>query len=161
MTKQLVFYDSGIAKEIIDTISTTATGLKRLCAANPHWPDKSNIYRWCLDHPEFRDQYLRARAIQMDWLAEEALEIAFNDQYDTISTEKGDFCNHEWINRSRLKVDTIKWMTAKLAPKTYGDKVQLETIDKNKIDPALQLARETVLQLKADDHGRSTPKTEN
>ena len=34
--------------------------------------------------------------------------------------------DNEWINRSRLRVDTRKWLMGKLAPKKYGDKVQQE-----------------------------------
>jgi hypothetical protein len=31
--------------------------------------------------------------------------------------------DHDNINRARLKVDTRKWMAAKLSPKKYGDKL--------------------------------------
>src|SRR5262249_54063811 len=31
---------------------------------------------------------------------------------------------HENIQRSRLRVDTMKWMASKLAPRKYGDRVE-------------------------------------
>ena len=31
--------------------------------------------------------------------------------------------NSEWINRSRLRVDTRKWLAGKLCPRLYGDNV--------------------------------------
>ncbi|MBT8043576.1 MAG: hypothetical protein KJO79_01395 [Verrucomicrobiae bacterium] len=34
--------------------------------------------------------------------------------------------NHENIQRSRLRVDTRKWMTSKMKPKKYGDKLELD-----------------------------------
>jgi hypothetical protein len=36
--------------------------------------------------------------------------------------------DHEHINRARLRVDTRKWMAAKLAPKKYGDRVTNELL---------------------------------
>ena len=32
--------------------------------------------------------------------------------------------DHENIQRSRLRVDTMKWMASKLAPRKYGDRVE-------------------------------------
>ncbi len=34
--------------------------------------------------------------------------------------------DHEHIHRSRLRVDTPKWVLAKALPKIYGDKIQTE-----------------------------------
>ena len=34
--------------------------------------------------------------------------------------------NAEFVARSRLKVDTRKWLMARMAPKVYGDKVTQE-----------------------------------
>ncbi len=33
--------------------------------------------------------------------------------------------DHEHVQRSRLRVDTRKWAAGKLAPKRYGDKLNL------------------------------------
>ena len=33
----------------------------------------------------------------------------------------------EWTNRSRLRVDTRKWIASKLKPKKYGDKIDVTT----------------------------------
>ena len=54
----------------------------------------------------------------MDWYSEEILKIAFDDSGDLIID--GD--RHHVVQRARLKVDTVKWIMAKLAPKKYGDK---------------------------------------
>ncbi len=32
--------------------------------------------------------------------------------------------DHEHVQRSRLRVDTRKWLMARMAPKKYGDKMQ-------------------------------------
>jgi hypothetical protein len=89
-------------------------------------PDKSTVMRWLAQNEAFRDQYARARESQADHLAEEILQIADDGSNDTYQTENGEAVNHDVIARSRLRVDTRKWLASKLAPKKYGDKVTQE-----------------------------------
>ena len=86
----------------------------------------SNEGRWhCLG--AHNDRYARAKADQADFLAEELLEIADDSAEDEIFTEEGKRLeNREFINRSRLRVDTRKWIACKLLPKIYGEKQQSE-----------------------------------
>ena len=77
--------------------------------------------------PEFSDQYARAREAQADKLAEEALQIADDGRSDTYVDGDGNVkTDTEVIQRSKLRVDTRKWLASKMAPKKYGDKVQAE-----------------------------------
>ena len=55
-----------------------------------------------------RKQYARARQQQADGFADEMVSIADNPEED--------------VNRSKLRVDTRKWIAAKLKPKVYSDK---------------------------------------
>lgn len=70
----------------------------------------------------------------MEAMAEEILEISDNTENDR--TELG-LVNHENINRSRLKVDTRKWLMSKLAPKRYGEKVQTDIVSSDGSLPAI------------------------
>jgi len=73
------------------------------------------------------EHYAQAREIQADRLAEEILEIADdarNDYMEKVGRDgrrKVEF-NSENVNRSRLRIDTRKWLAGKLRPKVYGDK---------------------------------------
>lgn len=158
--KEIVFYSPEIAKEICDTIACTAKGLRKLCAENPHWPAFQNIHIWCQKYPEFRELYARAKVSQVEWLVEDALEIAYDGSKDSYVDDKGnERQDHEWVARSRLKVDTIKWFASKLAPKIYGDRIHVDTkSDTSESDIAK--AKEFVAATKADNYGRST-NTEN
>lgn len=124
MVKKYIQYSEEIAEEICTAIATDSSGLRKLCKENPHWPGRANIYKWCYMHEGFRDRYALAKAQQVDWLVEEALEIAYDGSRDTYIDEKTGLerCDHEWVHRSRLKIDTIKWYATKIAPKIYGDK---------------------------------------
>lgn len=93
-------------------------------------PAASTIFLWLSKHPEFSEQYARAKEAQADRLAEEILEISDDGTNDWMSRNGGDdnpswSVNGEHIQRSRLRVDSRKWLMSKLAPKKYGDKLAL------------------------------------
>jgi len=98
-------------------------GLRKICS-DPEMPSRSTFLRWVENDTGRQAKYQKAREALMDWYSEEILSIAWDDSKDTIKREdKPDLCNHEWIARSRLKVDTLKFLMAKLHPKRYGDKL--------------------------------------
>ena len=118
-------YNDNLAKEICMAISTSIYGLKKICELNPHFPAAETICRWVVLNEEFYQQYTRARIHQAEMQADHALDIAFDGSDDTIIDENGkEKCNNEWLARSRLIVDTIKWRASKLVPKIYGDKLE-------------------------------------
>jgi len=55
------------------------------------------------------------------WI-EEILRIAFDDSGDLIIGGDRVMSGHHVVQRARLKVDTVEWIMAKLAPKKYGDR---------------------------------------
>nr|WP_197427440.1 terminase small subunit protein [Bradyrhizobium retamae] len=101
--------------------------LRSICLADD-MPDKATVFRWLAAHKEFRDQYARAREARADAMAEEILEISDDDSDDAITDPEtgATRINAEFVARSRLKVDTRKWLMARMAPKVYGDKVTQE-----------------------------------
>lgn len=104
--------------------------LREICA-NEDMPSKSTVMRWLAEHQEFRDQYAGAREAQADYYAEEILEIADDGTNDWTERQNKDgstqeVIDSEHINRSRLRVDTRKWLMARMAPKKYGDKITQE-----------------------------------
>jgi len=104
--------------------------LREICQEE-EMPDKSTVMRWLATHAEFRDQYASAREAQADYYAEEIIEISDDGSNDWMERQRNDGSieeveNKEVLNRSRLRVDTRKWLMARMAPKKYGDKVVQE-----------------------------------
>lgn len=90
-------------------------------------PDMSWVWRAMAADPAFRTGYARAREIRAELLVEELVTIADDGSNDTYVDENGNRrTDHDVIARSRLRVDTRKWLASKLLPKTYGDKVTTE-----------------------------------
>jgi hypothetical protein len=75
----------------------------------------------------FGESYARAREIRAEAWAEELVGIADEGENDTYVDENGNKrTDYDVIARSRLRVDTRKWLASKLLPKTYGDKLTTE-----------------------------------
>jgi hypothetical protein len=115
-----------IAEKIYTLISTTSMSLRAI-ALMDDMPSLSTICKWLKEDVNFSQQYARAKEMQADILASEIIEIADDASKDIISGENGDYGNSAAVNRSRLQVDARKWAASKLAPKKYGDKVDITT----------------------------------
>lgn len=117
-------YNSEIAEEICDAIASESKGLRKLIAENPHWPKKATIMRWRKKNPDFRDQYALAKVFQIESLVDDMLDIADDSGNDYVMNDKGEaICDHNHIQRDRVRIDLRKWLASKLAPKIYGDKI--------------------------------------
>jgi len=115
-------YNEDMAALLCERVATHSLGLDNLCAKYKDLPVPSTIYLWRLKYPAFSEMYAQAKMIQADILAEECLSIADDDRQDTkINMLTGEeVANTEFIARSRLRIDTRKWLAAKLLPKQYG-----------------------------------------
>jgi hypothetical protein len=94
-------------------------------------PDRVTVLRWLDRHPEFRTQYAQAREDQAEYWAEEILAISDDGSNDWVEreTKSGNIItvvDHEHIARSKLRVDTRRWLMSKLLPKKYGERLMAE-----------------------------------
>ena len=79
-------------------------------------PAASTVFLWLAKHPEFSDQYGKAREAQADALSDECLDIAASEPD---------------VARARLMIDTRKWFASKMKPKKYGDRQAIEHAGKD------------------------------
>ena len=120
-------YSPEIADIICERIAD-GVSLREICRTEV-MPSKAAVFRWLAAHADFRDQYARAREAQADALADELLDIADDGDNDWMERKGEDGQSLGWrengeaIQRSRLRVDTRKWIASKLKPKKYGDKL--------------------------------------
>ena len=132
-------YTQEMSTAICRAVSTAPYGLERICRDNPTFPRAATIYCWRLDYPDFAEKYAEAKRIQADILAENIMDISDDTSNDYIVDDEGkERLNGEHIQRSRLRVDSRKWMASKLLPKIYGDKVQNEVIATVRHEDALK-----------------------
>ena len=129
-------YSQEIADEICDRLAHGET-LRSIIASSPHLPSRTTIYRWNADNQDFRNQYTKARAEQADYYA----ELIVDESYSSHDAAIG-----------RLRVDALKWAASKMAPKKYGDKIELETAQP--LTLAFQLPSRETEQVTLEDNNK-------
>lgn len=115
-------YTQATADEICSRIAL-GESLRSICRDDA-MPHIATVQRWLSASNEFREQYAHAREMQADSMFDEMLEIADDGSNDWMDSNRdgGDrLVDHEYISRSKLRVDTRKWMLARMSPKKYGD----------------------------------------
>ena len=93
-------------------------------------PALSTVFRWLAAHHEFQEQYARAMDARATLLAEEILEISDDSSGDAVTDpETGAVrMDAEFVARARLRVDSRKWLAARMSPRKYGDKITQEHV---------------------------------
>lgn len=124
-------YTQELADEICSQLAE-GKSLRTVCTAET-MPSKSTVFKWLREVKAFSDQYARAKEESADALADEMLDIADDSERDY----NGEKLNGENIQRARLRVDTRKWIAAKLKPKKYGDKTILSGDEDNPVGVTL------------------------
>lgn len=124
-TGRPTLYTEELADLICERVATCTLGLARLCELHNDLPSKFTVNLWRYKYPEFSTRYAQAKLKQADLLAEEILDIADDATNDWMESfgEDGDIVyklNGEHVQRSRLRIDTRKFLASKLLPKQYG-----------------------------------------
>ncbi len=117
-------YSQELADKIIGRMSD-GESLRKICE-DEGMPNIATIMRWKLDNQHFCAQYDHARTTQAHRLFEELIAIADDKTGDT--------------QRDRLRVDTRKWFLSKVAPKIYGDKLDITSDNKVLPTPIINLS---------------------
>lgn len=128
-------YTRWVADQILEQLGE-GKSLSSVLRTSDQMPSRSTVYKWIDENvDEFSIKYAIARERQAHALADELLEIADTPQTGvTITTEtdgsqkiiEGDMINHR-----RLRYDARKWLTSKILPKFYGEKVTQEVVGAN------------------------------
>lgn len=103
--------------------------LRSICEAGD-MPDRTTVFRWLRDSEAFRIQYTCAREDQAEAIFDEMLEIADDGEFDYETKTRDDgseyeAVNHDHIQRSKLRIEARKWVLGKMAPKKYGERIDL------------------------------------
>jgi hypothetical protein len=108
----------------------TGRSLRQVCQ-DDGMPHASTVMRWMQAFPDFANKYARARTAQADTLFDrmEAVEEAVS---------AGTMDSHA----ARVVLDSMRWRASKLAPKVYGDRLDVSVTDTRiSISGALQAAQ--------------------
>lgn len=104
----------------------------------------TSIYDWINADARRREMYARAREDRSDLLADEI--VAISDELDITAKFQGVEVklgiDAAAVARNRLRVDSRKWVAAKLKPRVYGEKLELNaTVNTRELKDDELLAR--------------------
>jgi hypothetical protein len=128
-------YTEALGLKICERLSS-GESLNAICK-DEDMPAESTVRSWAIDpdHP-ITAKYARAREVGYLKMADELLEIADDgtNDYTERANDDGEpykVVDHDHIARSRLRVETRKWLLSKALPKVYGDKTTTEVVGKD------------------------------
>jgi hypothetical protein len=102
-------YTIEIAEKICEAIA--AGGHLHIICAEDWAPAERTVYQWLNKKPEFAQMYARARDRQQEVFAAQVILIA-----DTVKDAA----------IARNMMDARKWHASKVAPKKWGDKIEID-----------------------------------
>lgn len=101
--------------------------LRGILREHPELPTSSTIFKWLNQNAEFAKQYTQARVSMADALTDDMMAISDDGLNDTYIDENGfKRTDKDVIARSRLRVETRKWLASKMQPKKYGERIAQE-----------------------------------
>jgi hypothetical protein len=90
-------------------------------------PDTTTLFKWLGENSNLSQRYAHALRSRADFWADEILRIAYKTNLDYYIDKEGSInVIGEAVQRSRVKIDTLKWLMAKVHPNKYGDKINHE-----------------------------------
>jgi hypothetical protein len=88
---------------------------------------RSTFVDWVQADADLAVKYARARDLMLDHMADEVLEVSDDSRKDVIRDDEGnERVNSEFVQRSKLRVDSRKWLLSKLRPEQYGDLTKVQ-----------------------------------
>ena len=136
----MVAFSNELFAEICRRMANDGQTLRQICRSEG-MPDRSTFYDWVDADPKLADLYARARDRLIEYWSDDTIEISDDSTNDYMKRkastgggrsdidgelEQELVPNHENINRARLRVDTRKWLMAKLMPRKYGDQLKID-----------------------------------
>ena len=107
--------------------------LRTVCKGDD-MPSAVTVFAWMRKYPEFLKQYEQAKQESADAMAEDCLDIADNQVEVPLIVEGVPMVvdgkmvmvkDSTGVAHAKLRVDTRKWLMAKMKPKKYGEKLEL------------------------------------
>jgi len=115
-----VVYDDATKNAMVDSLLVqieAGKSMREVCRMEG-MPDHTTVIRWMRDDASLATRYARARMAQADVLFDrmEAVEEAVS---------AGTMDSHA----ARVVLDSMRWRASKLAPKVYGDRLDVSVSD--------------------------------
>jgi len=126
-------YTDGLADLVCERLALGES--MRSVSRDEEMPAMTTLFRWLREKEEFKQQYAIAKQESAEAMSEDCLDISDNIDGNPVMVDgkplmiKGEIVralDNTSIQHAKLKVDTRKWLMAKMKPKKYGDRITTE-----------------------------------
>lgn len=129
-----VYCSDEVVTAILDRIAD-GEPLTKICSV-PELPTRKAFFEWVAADKSLQMRYELAMELRAEQYVEETIAIADDSSKDTYVDGQGNVrIDHEVIGRSKLKIEARMWYAAKIAPKKYGNRRQVEVDEGLRIKP--------------------------
>ena len=130
-------YRLAVMKDLCEKVSNSEWGIGYWChKGRGLFPTGMTVRAWMDEDPELFAMFARAKSDQAEFMEETLNRIADEEcvapLYDLkgqpLRNSKGELIlgtSAVGVQQARLRIDTRKWLMAKLKPRKYGDKLAL------------------------------------
>jgi hypothetical protein len=128
--RQPIPYVPEIVDEILAAYGSTAKSMVEVLAGIEGAPSLPVWHRWLNSNDELRLAHARAKEAKADYLAGEIIPIADEDEGDAELRFNKDGkpyakMNGRNVRRAEVMINARKWAASKLAPRQYGDSIDV------------------------------------
>lgn len=116
---QPVYDWSKLWPEILREIGNGASLIKAI--NKPGYPTYDSVQKYMRAHPDIKRLYEEAVEIRADHLAESLIDISEETPPEGLDGPQ----LSAWINQMKIRIDTRKWTAAKLRPKQWGERMDV------------------------------------
>jgi transposase-like protein len=123
MRRQRHSYTPEVARLICERLAADGASVRQICQ-DTSMPARSTLFVWLRQRPDFREKYTFAKRFQIQWLADEMVDIADDRANDWIEHEEPDgkkvrMFNPENFRSRKRQIGEVQWRISKLKPKRY------------------------------------------
>ncbi len=155
----MVAYLEEVAGEICERVAA-GEFLVDICAEQG-MPSVAEVSGWAVrDEEGFFGRYMRAKQMRCLRYADEIESIADEAGADLKTVSKAGreerVVDKECIQRSQIRIETRKWLMAKLLPRIFGDRAKAETGESKRLatpEEAAQAIRKRLLEAQTEESG--------
>ena len=122
--------DAWIAK-MLPIYRSTTRSLASICEElrqdDPDFPSRADFFHWADEgYPGLSESLKQARRMRARIGVDELVEIADDSHGDAMLDPRTgeEKLNREFTERSKIRIETRKWLAAKESPDEYGEKVK-------------------------------------
>jgi hypothetical protein len=116
-------YSPEVARLICERLAADGASLRQICQ-DTSMPARSTLFVWLRQRPDFREKYKFAKWFQIQWLADDMVDIADGRANEWSERAGPDgktvrVFDHENFRSRKRQIGEVQWRISKLRPKRY------------------------------------------